>query len=114
MKAAAPLLVVFLVLAGCNDFPPSGPGHGPALIIVNVHWGNQGVPGIPVAIVHTRDSLRTGPNGLAVFTVPPGHYVVRAYGINRGGPISLSIDYPVDALPGGIAVVDIPDCLPCL
>jgi hypothetical protein len=113
MKSA--LLIAFvLILTGCNDFPPSGPQHSPGLIVVNVHWQGQGVPGIPVVLVQTRDSVCTGANGLAVFTVPGGHYVVRAYGINRGGPVMLSIDYPVDSRPGGVAIVDIPDCLPCL
>lgn len=113
MKAAAPLLL-FLALAGCSDLPPSGPPHAPALIVVNVHWGSQGVAGIPVAVLQTGDSTCTGTNGLAIFSVPAGQYVVRAYGINRGGPSALKTDYQVDVKPGGIAFLDIPDCLPCL
>jgi hypothetical protein len=111
MKGAG-LILFALLIAGCNDFPPTEPPHASSLIVVNVHWQNQGVAAIPVVIVQTGDSLQTGANGLAIFSVPEGHYVVRAYGINRGGPVLLSIDFAVEAKPGEVAVVDIVDCLP--
>lgn len=105
-------LLFALLLAACNDIP--GPPKTSSLVIVNVHWQNQGVAGIPVVLVQTGDSVRTGANGLAIFSVPEGHYVVRAYGINRGGPVILSIDFDVEAKPGEVAMVDIVDCLPCV
>lgn len=113
MKSAGPILFV-LLLTGCNDIPPLEPPNASSLIIVNVHWQNQGVAGIPVVLLQTRDSLVTGTNGLAIFSAPAGHYVVRAYGINRGGPIFISTDYDVEAKGGKVAIVDIVDCLPCL
>ena len=113
MKSAG-LILTAVLLAGCNVIPPLEPPQGSSLIIVNVHWQNQGVAEIPVVLVQTRDSIVTGTNGLAIFSVPAGHYVVRAYGINRGGPVSLTTDFDVDAKPGEAATVDIVDCLPCL
>jgi len=113
MKHAG-LVLFALLIAGCNEIPPSGPLHESTLIIVNVHWQSQGVADIPVVIVQTGDSVRTDTNGLAVFSVVPGQYVVRAYGINRGGPVVRSIDFDVDATRGEAAVVDIIDCLPCV
>ena len=113
MKRWSVLLFV-LMLAACNDFPSSGPPSVSSLIIVNVHWQSQGVAGIPVVLVQTGDSVCTRANGLAVFSVPAGHYVVRAYGINRGGPVFLTTDYNVEAKPGNVAIVDIIDCLPCV
>jgi hypothetical protein len=65
-------------------------------------------------LVQTRDSVLTGTNGVALFSVPAGRYIVRAYGINRGGPVLLSTDFDVEAKPGEPAIVDIVDCLPCL
>jgi hypothetical protein len=111
----SPRLILFaLLLAGCNDVPPSEPPDASGLIVVNVHWQNQGVAGIPVVLVQTRDSVVTGTSGFAIFSAPPGRYVVRAYGINRGGPVFISTDYDVEAKGGEAAIVDIVDCLPCL
>ena len=114
MMRPACLTLFALLIAGCDEIPPSGPLHDSTLVIVNVHWQSQGVADIPVVLVGTGDSLRTDTNGLAVFSVVPGHYVVRAYGINRGGPVVRSIDFDVDATRGEAAVVDIIDCLPCV
>jgi hypothetical protein len=113
MKSA--ILILFaLLLTGCNDFPLTEPPHPSSLIVVNVHWQSQGVAGIPVVVVQTGDSVCTGANGLAVFSVPAGKYVVRVYGLNRGGPIRLTTDFDVNAKPGEVAIVDAIDCLPCL
>jgi hypothetical protein len=108
------LLLLGVMIAGCNDFPPSGPPQPTGIIVVNVHWQSQGVADIPVVVVQTGDSVRTGTNGLAVFPVPGGHYIVRAYGINRGGPVLLKTDFDVDVKPGEVTFVDIVDCLPCV
>ena len=113
MKSAG-LILTAVLLAGCNVIPPLEPPQGSSLIIVNVHWQNQGVAGIPVVLVQTRDSVVTGNNGLAIFSAPAGHYVVRAFGINRGGPVAISTDFNVETKPGESAFVDIVDCLPCL
>lgn len=107
-----PLFALFLI--GCNDIHFFEPPNESSLILVNVHWQNQGVAGIPVVLVQTRDSVSTSANGLALFSVPAGHYVVRVYGINRGGPVFLITDFDVEAKPGEVATVDIVDCLPCL
>ncbi len=113
MKPAG-LLLFAVLLTGCNDIPPFEPPSTSSLIVVNVHWQGQGVAGIPVVLVQTRDSVLTGTSGVVVYSVPGGHYVVRVYGINRGGPVLLTSDYEVDAKPGDVAIVDIVDCLPCL
>ncbi len=108
------LILTTLLLFGCSDIRPTEPPSTPGIIVVSVHWQNSGIAGIPVVLVQTGDSLQTGSNGLAVYSVPGGHYVVRAYGINRGGPVALSIDYDVNVTPGGVAIIDIVDCLPCV
>lgn len=108
------LLLFTLILTGCHDIPSFDPPSASSLIVVNVHWQGQGVAGIPVVLVQSRDSVLTGTNGLAVFSVPGGRYVIRVYGINRGGPVFLTSDFDVEAKPGDVAIVDIVDCLPCL
>jgi hypothetical protein len=108
-------LAIFLIpltLLACSDL--GGKPTSPTLIIVEVHWGDQGVPSIPVVLVQTRDSVQTDSTGLATFSVSPGNYTVRAFGINRGGPVLEHIDFDVEARRGETAFVDIVDCLPCL
>jgi hypothetical protein len=112
MKVSAALLLVFL-LVSC-EYIGFEPPQDRSLIIANVHWQSQGVPDIPVLLVQTGDTVRTGSNGLAIFSVSAGHYVIRAFEINRGGPVFQYIDFDVEARAGEIAVVDIVDCLPCV
>ena len=101
-----------LTLLGCSDkgVEPTSP----TLIIAKVHWQDQGVPDIQVVLVETGDTVRTDSNGVAIFSVFPGKYVIRAFGINRGGPVRQYIDFDVDAKKGETSHVDIVDCLPCL
>ena len=105
-----------LTLLGCSDkgVEPTTPILFPTVIIAKVHWQDQGIPNIPVVLVETGDTVRTDSSGLAVFSVSPGKYVIRAFGINRGGPILQHIDFDVEAKKGETAIVDIVDCLPCV
>jgi hypothetical protein len=111
MKACAVLL--FATLFVSCDYIGFEPPQTSSLIIAKVHWQDQGVPDIPVVLVQTGDTVRTASNGLAIFSVSPRHYVIRAFGINRGGPVLQYIDFDVEARSGEITVVDIVDCLPC-
>ncbi len=82
-------------------------------IVVYVHWLDQPIAGKKIVLVETQDTTTTDASGLARFVLPSGHYTVRAFDINRGGPVQLSIDYDVLAQPGEKTTVDIIDCLPC-
>ncbi len=109
------IFLFVLGLAGCSDEgvrPPST--QSPTLILARVHWGQEGVPGIQIVLVGTADTVRTDSSGVAEFSVLPGKYVVRAYGINRGGPALEVVDFDVEASKGQTTLVDIVDCLPCL
>jgi hypothetical protein len=112
MKTSALLLFAFL-LVSCEKLSFQSP-HPVTLIVAKVHWGDQGVPDIPVKLLQTGDSIRTNSDGLAIFSVSPGKYTLRAFGINRGGPISLYIDFDVEVQKGELYTVDIVDCLPCV
>jgi len=107
------ILLVALMLAACEEIPYE-PVHPISLIVAHVHWQSEDIPGVPVVLVQTGDSVCTGSNGLALFSVPAGHYVIRAFGINRGGPVLRFIDFDVEVRTGDTAIVDIIDCLPCL
>lgn len=108
------LLIVCVVFLGCSDLGEEPPPRPSAVIVVKVHWGDQGVSNIQVALLQTGDTLRTDSSGVAVFTVAPGKYVVRAFGITTGGPSPLYIDIDVEVKEGETRLVDIVDCLPCV
>jgi hypothetical protein len=108
------LILSVILLFGCNDLGPTEPVTPNGLIAVSVHWGSQGIQGIPLVLMQTGDSVQTNLNGMAAFSVPGGKYVVRAYGINRGGPVWLVSDYTIEAKAGEVVVLDIVDCIPCL
>lgn len=107
------MLLFGLLLAACEEIPYE-PVQPLGQIVAHVHWQNQNIPDIPVVLVQTGDTLQTNSNGLAIFSVSAGHYVIRAFGINRGGPVLRFIDFDVDVRSGDTAMVDIIDCLPCL
>jgi hypothetical protein len=83
-------------------------------IVAYVHWQDQPIAGKKIVLVETQDTTYTDSTGLATFVVPAGNYTVRAFEINRGGPVRLSIDFDVATVPGETTTVDIIDCLPCL
>ncbi len=117
------VLLIILPILGCSDkgvepttpiLFPTLPIQLPTLIIAKVHWGDQGIPNIPIVLIQTGDTVRTDSSGLAVFSVSPGKYVIRALGIQRGGPSLRSVDFDVEARKGETSLVDIIDCLPCV
>ena len=118
------LLAVFCALAlatSCgNTDPTSIPSpsqqtsvFGEARIVVHVYFDNQGIPGIKVEVLGLGRIKTTDDDGIAVFRVPAGTYTVRAYNINRGGPILSYVDTKVKVIASESTRVEIFDCLPC-
>lgn len=109
------LSLLSLIFLQCSDMGVEPPSTAPsALIVVKVHWGEQGISGIPVVLLGRSDTASTDLSGLAEFTVPPGKYVVRAMKVNQGGSVFRYVDVDVNATKGQTSFVDIIDCLPCL
>ena len=112
MKKFLSVLIILAALS-CNNNPaPSQSNLG--VITAYVHWEGQGLANRQVLLVGTADTLRTDSSGRASFTVPAGRYVIRAFGINRGGPGYRTLDFNIECMPTDTAVVDIVDCLPCV
>ncbi len=112
MKLLSVLLIVMLMAAcnqSTNEVKPL-PSH----ITVYIYWNNQGLAGKQVAILQTADTLLTDSAGLATFTVPPGHYTIRAFNIDKPGTGLQYIDYEVDTHAGDTTKIDILDCLACV
>ncbi|MBI1805270.1 MAG: hypothetical protein HY033_13165 [Ignavibacteriae bacterium] len=107
------ILLAAMALPSCRE-TPSQPVQPLSQIVAYVHWQNEGIADKQIVLVQTGDTLRTDSNGLAKFSVPAGHYVIRAFEINRGGPVGGSIDFSVDTHSGETATVDIIDCLDCV
>jgi hypothetical protein len=115
MKAIG-LILFGLIAVSCKEspsqsFPPQIPV---GQIVAYVFWNNRGLEGKEIVLVETADTLFTDVNGLAKFSLPAGHYTVRAFGINRAGPCCASIDFEADVRVGVTTKVNIWDCLLCL
>jgi uncharacterized protein (DUF2141 family) len=114
------LSILALLVSSCVDKPnpnidqPIDSNVRLSKIVAYVHWEDQGLPGKQVVLLQTGDTLVTDSMGLAHFNVPPGRYVVRALGINQGGPAYRSVDFEVKVQRGMDTKVDIIDCLPCV
>lgn len=106
------ILLAALALPSCKE-TPSQPPPPMNRILSYVHWQNERIAGKQIQLVEKGETKLTDSKGMAEFSVAAGHYVIRAFGINRGGPVR-SVDFSVDARAGETVVVDIVDCLPCV
>ena len=84
-----------------------------AKITVYVHWGSTPIPKMKVELIQTGEDKFTDGSGLASFEVPAGDYVVRVFGLNRGGPTFPYVDYPVSVKSSDEQTLDVVDCIPC-
>jgi len=104
-------LLAGALLVSCSETTtqPSGPaGH----LVVYVYYDGAGLVDRQLQIVETGETQYTDEDGLAVFDLQPGTYVLRAY-VNAGGP-PLYHDQQVEIAPGEETRVEILDCLPCV
>ena len=110
------LLLLGLFGASCRETPaqPFPPQIPLGQVVAYVYWNNAGIPGRQIVLVEIAETTFTDKSGFANFSVPAGHYTLRAFGINRGGPCCGLIDFGVDARVGDTARVNIFDCLECL
>ncbi|HEU4366020.1 MAG TPA: hypothetical protein VFT13_11215, partial [Candidatus Krumholzibacteria bacterium] len=57
---------------------------------------------------------KTNDAGYAGFVLREGHYTIRVYDINRGGPALWYVDTPVIIRAGEETRIEVFDCLPCV
>ena len=110
------ILLLSLTFASCHHNPVA-PGPGLIFggeIIAHVYFQNQNLSGKKVMLLETQETGTTNADGRFSFTVKPGHYTLRAYDINRGGPAHRDLDFEVMVQQGEIKIVDIFDCLACV
>ncbi len=109
------ILLIPLLFVACKENPTQPPTVA-STIVAYVHWGTVASSGIKIELVETGETKLTDAYGVAVFSVPAGSYTVRAFGINRGGPISenAGIDFNVVVQQGKQSTVDIINCLLCV
>jgi hypothetical protein len=107
------LLLVVLAIA-CDKSGPVASSEKSGMVLVYVHWQEQGLPDKRVELVELGIELATNDEGLAEFVVPIGDYTLRAYEINRGGPVLHFIDQKITVILNDEIRVDVVDCLPCV
>jgi hypothetical protein len=109
-SGAATALIIVTSLC-CTDIGDPAPQ---ARITVHIHWDSTPIAGKKVEVLQTGEVKYSDQNGIADFNVRPGSYTIRVYGINRGGPTLLSVDFDVTVEEAGSKTLDVVDCLPCV
>ena len=116
------IIVCYLVAACCVltllscGRSPSAPGGR-----LQVYVSQDGVRPAAGKKIEIRGTLLSGTflsqstdaNGLAVFIVHAGRYVVRAYEIGTPGPGRLFVEQSVEVDPAGMSEVHFNDCTMC-
>jgi len=104
------LLLAPLAFSGCGDDATGPTGR---LEVAVYQDGRTGVPGKQIEIRETSQSARTGDDGQAVFTLPAGRYVVRAYEIALPGPGRPWVEETIGVVAGETVQVEFFDCPLC-
>ena len=100
-----------LGLLSCSG-APTAPG-GVLQVYVGQDIGGP-APGKTIEIVGTSLRQTTDANGVAVFNLRSGTYVVRAYDINMGGPCCGYVDKTVEVRTGHTTRTEYSDCTRCV
>jgi len=111
VKLAAACCVLALSSCGHSPWAPWAPGGR-----LQVHVTENGVgpaPGKRIEIQGTSLSQTTDANGLALFIVRSGSYVVRAYDIGTPGPGLPFVDQTVEVEPARTSRAEFNDCTMC-
>ena len=106
------LLVLGLGIGSCGTSDPIVPSLVGTLEVY-VYFRDQGLEGKSLELLEVGIERTTDASGLAVFSVPPGTYTLRAYDINRGGPCCPYVDEDVSIQTGKRTRVEIWDCVDC-
>jgi hypothetical protein len=113
MRGLLVLTLVLLIQVSCGASRTHVP-ETTGQLVVHVFWQEQGVSGVRVELLGTGKTLITDDGGNVRFDVAPGHYVVRAYDINQGGPCCGHVDLEATIQAGQILRLSVWDCLPCV
>ena len=111
------LVACRLVMAGCVLTLVSC-GHAPTApdgqVLVYVAENGAGpAPGKTIEIQGTSLSQTTDAHGIALFLVPAGSHVVRAYELGTPGPGRLFVEQRVDVRSARTSRVEFNDCTMC-
>jgi hypothetical protein len=99
-----------LMLLSCAGSPSSPVGR---LLVYVSENGVRPAPGKRIEIRGTSLSQTTDQNGQALFIVPAGSLVVRAYELGTPGPGRPFIEQSVDVKPGRMSRAQFNDCTMC-
>jgi len=111
-------VVVCMLAAACCVLPLLSCGHSPLapgshLLVYVSEDGIRPAPGKRIEIQGTTLSQTTNANGLALFTVRAGSYVVRAYALGTLGPSRPYVEQSVLVEPARTTRAEFNDCTFC-
>lgn len=100
-----------LALLSCGHSPSAPDGRLQVYVSEN---GAGPAPGKKIEILGTSLSKMTDANGLALFAVRPGNYVVRAYAIGTPGPGLPYVEESVEIVSARTSQAQFNDCSMCV
>src|SRR5205809_6740013 len=100
-----------LTLLSCGHSPTAPTGR---LVVYVSENGDGPAPGKKIEVVGTSRTRLTDENGIAVFIVPAGNQVVRAYEIGTPGPPPPFVEQSVEVQPSRTSRVAFNDCTLCV
>jgi hypothetical protein len=98
------------MLVSCGHSPTAPTG---LLMVQVLADGTEPAPGKTIEIVGTALRQVTNENGLALFRVPGGRHVVRAYDLGTPGPGRPYVEQAAEVVPAGTVRVEFNDCVHC-
>jgi hypothetical protein len=105
-----PAACCVLAFLSCGHAPTAPTGR---LVVYVSENGNGPDAGKKIEVIGTSENRITDENGLAVFVVPVGTQVVRAYEINTPGPPPPFIEKSVVVRSSRTSRVEFNDCTLC-
>ena len=104
------LAACVLTLVSCGHSPTAPDGQ----VLVYVAENGAGpAPGKTIEILGTSLSQATDAHGIALFSVPAGTHVVRAYQLGTPGPGRLYVEQSVEVRSARTSRVEFNDCTMC-
>jgi len=104
-----------LALVSCGH-SPTAPSHQAILGRLLVYVSQNGMaasPGKTIEILDTSLRQTTDAHGMALFSLPAGSHVVRAYDLGTPGPGRPFVEQSVEVQSGRTSRVEFNDCTMC-
>jgi hypothetical protein len=107
------LTLVVITALSCKHSNPGAPADNGVIVASVIQGFNEPEPGKQIELLQMKQTKTTDDAGQVFFSVPPGTYTVRAYGLNHGGPVVGYMDSVAVVTAGDTTRIAFWDCPLC-